>query len=141
MSENVDFREMIARFVERDRRYREDAYAFVMATLIKAVESLPKPRHLTGEELLEALRLNARTQYGPMASTVLEHWGVKNSLDFGHIVFNMVEVGILSKTENDKLSDFNRPEYMQTLFDSLSEYQLDGGSKLSTLESPKWQKK
>jgi uncharacterized repeat protein (TIGR04138 family) len=39
--------------------------------------------------------------------TVLEEWGVHNSRDFGEIVFNMVEIELLAKTENDNRDDFN----------------------------------
>ena len=41
-----------------------------------------------------------------MALTVLSEWGLRRSEDFGEIVFNMVEHGILSKTENDSRKDF-----------------------------------
>ena len=39
--------------------------------------------------------------------TVLEEWGIHNSRDFGEIVFNMVEIELLAKTENDNRDDFN----------------------------------
>ena len=35
---------------------------------------------------------SALNQFGPMAVTVLEEWGVCNCRDFGEIVFNMVEI-------------------------------------------------
>ena len=41
-----------------------------------------------------------------MTMTVLEEWNVKNSRDFGDIVFNMVESGLLAKTEKDTRDDF-----------------------------------
>jgi uncharacterized repeat protein (TIGR04138 family) len=37
---------------------------------------------------------------------VLEEWGIHNCRDFGDIVFNMVESGLLSKTETDSRDDF-----------------------------------
>jgi uncharacterized repeat protein (TIGR04138 family) len=37
---------------------------------------------------------------------VLAEWGVRNSEDFGEIVFNMVDVGLLAKTEKDSRADF-----------------------------------
>jgi uncharacterized repeat protein (TIGR04138 family) len=42
-----------------------------------------------------------------MAVTVLEEWGIRNSRDFGEIVFNMVEIELLAKTENDNRDDFS----------------------------------
>jgi uncharacterized repeat protein (TIGR04138 family) len=41
-----------------------------------------------------------------MAKTVLEHWGLKETGDFGNMVFNMIKVGLLSKTEEDSIEDF-----------------------------------
>ncbi len=64
------------------------------------------PGHVGGQQLLRAIRREAEQQFGPMMVTVLRHWGIKNSLDFGHVVFNMVQEGILSKSENDSLDDF-----------------------------------
>ncbi len=41
-----------------------------------------------------------------MAMTVLEEWGIRNCQDFGEVVFNMVEIGLLAKTEKDSRADF-----------------------------------
>jgi uncharacterized repeat protein (TIGR04138 family) len=45
-------------------------------------------------------------QYGPLAKTVLNAWGVTQSRDFGEIVFNLIEHNVFSKTENDRREDF-----------------------------------
>jgi uncharacterized repeat protein (TIGR04138 family) len=37
---------------------------------------------------------------------VLQEWGVRQCEDFGEIVFNMVEGGVLSKTSKDSREDF-----------------------------------
>jgi len=63
-------------------------------------------RHVSGQELLEGLRRFALDQFGPMAKTVFDHWGVRRCEDFGEIVFNMVEKGILGKTDQDSREDF-----------------------------------
>ena len=36
---------------------------------------------------------------------VLE-WGIHTCQDFGEIVFDMVEIGLLAKTDNDSRTDF-----------------------------------
>jgi uncharacterized repeat protein (TIGR04138 family) len=41
-----------------------------------------------------------------MTMTVFEEWGIRQSKDFGEIVFNMVEIGLLAKTEKDTRDDF-----------------------------------
>lgn len=124
MSDARDFLTRLSRILKSDRRYREEAYLFVMAALGRAIEDLKKPRHVTGQELLGWIQQEAEEQFGPMAVTVLEHWGVKNSLDFGHIVFNMVEEGILSKTDADSLEDFRDAVFFQKIFDDASGYRI-----------------
>ncbi len=63
-------------------------------------------RHVTGQELLDGLRQHALLQFGPMAITVFEEWGIRTCQNFGEIVFNMVEIGLLAKTEKDSRDDF-----------------------------------
>jgi uncharacterized repeat protein (TIGR04138 family) len=101
----------IAALVAADDRYHRDAYAFLKEALEYTQRTLKRPvgektRHITGQELLEGIREYALKEYGPMALTVLSEWGLRRSEDFGEIVFNMVEHGILSKTENDSRKDF-----------------------------------
>ena len=71
-------------------------------------ESHGQRRHVTGQELLNGIRQFALVQFGPMTATVFEEWGVCKCRDFGKIVFNMVETGLLAKTEQDSLEDFDR---------------------------------
>jgi uncharacterized repeat protein (TIGR04138 family) len=96
----------ITELAEREGRYSEKAYVFVLRALDQAVRKLPERRHLSGQELLDAIRALAMSLYGPTASLVLEHWGVRTTLDFGHIVFSLVEAGVLTKTDEDSLEDF-----------------------------------
>jgi uncharacterized repeat protein (TIGR04138 family) len=97
---------VISGVAERDGRYKEQAYMFVLKALEYAVRKLPERRHLTGRELLDGIRELATETYGPTAPLVLEHWGVEETLDFGRIVFALVDAGVLSKTEEDSLEDF-----------------------------------
>ena len=62
--------------------------------------------HVTGGELLEAIRRLARERYGVLAREVFESWGVRTTEDFGTIVFLLVEEGLLGKTEEDSIEDF-----------------------------------
>ena len=63
-------------------------------------------RHVTGQELCGAIRSLALEQYGYMAKCVLNSWGVYRTGDFGNIVFNLIEIGQMKKTDRDKLEDF-----------------------------------
>jgi uncharacterized repeat protein (TIGR04138 family) len=64
-------------------------------------------RHLTGQQLCEAIRLYASEQFGYMAKCVLNSWGVRQTGDFGEIVFNLIRVEQMRKTPQDKREDFD----------------------------------
>jgi uncharacterized repeat protein (TIGR04138 family) len=61
---------------------------------------------VSGQELRDGIRQFALQQFGPMTVTVFEEWGVRHCRDFGEIVFNMVEIGLLAKTDRDSRDDF-----------------------------------
>ena len=63
-------------------------------------------RHVTGGELLDGIRKYALNEFGPMAKTVFTAWGIRACADFGQLVFNLVNKGILGKTDQDTLQDF-----------------------------------
>jgi uncharacterized repeat protein (TIGR04138 family) len=64
-------------------------------------------RHVSGQELCEAMRLYAHEQYGLLAKNVLNHWGIKSTSDFGEIVFNLIDIGEMRKTPGDRRADFD----------------------------------
>jgi uncharacterized repeat protein (TIGR04138 family) len=98
--------ELLEGILARDPRYAAEAYAFVRAGLDHTVRRLDKPRHVSGQELLDGIREFALAEFGPMTKTVLNGWGIKRTEDVGEIVFNMVETGLLGKTEKDSRADF-----------------------------------
>lgn len=109
--QEVTFEEALEIIRSRDPRYGNDAYMFVREALDHTQKTTGRDkrgqvRHVTGQELLEGIREYALQQFGPMAITVLEEWGIKSCPDFGEIVFNMVEIGLLAKTDQDSRSDF-----------------------------------
>ncbi len=110
--QEINFDEKVEMILAKDARYSRDAYSFVRESLdhtqkLVSKENRGTVRHITGQELLDGIRQLALNQFGPMAATVLEEWGVHNSRDFGEIVFNMVEIELLAKTDNDNRDDFS----------------------------------
>ena len=103
--------------MEEHHQYKFEAYSFVMAALHHTVSKLPKARHVTGPELLQGVREYTLEQFGPMARTVLNYWGIFKTDDFGKIVFALVEVGILRKQPEDKLEDFQNLYDFKDAFD------------------------
>jgi uncharacterized repeat protein (TIGR04138 family) len=109
--QEISFEEALAQVQAKDPRYTRDAYLFVREALDhtqKAIaKSVRRVRHVTGQELLEGIREFALQQFGPMTKTLLAEWGVHCCQDFGEIVFNMIEVSWLAKTEKDSRADFS----------------------------------
>jgi uncharacterized repeat protein (TIGR04138 family) len=115
--------------LREDRRYKPEAYIFIFEALSYAQNVLgmgaEKPsetsahvhaakeseevaeRHVTGQELCEAIRQYALHQYGYMSKIVLNSWGLHNTGDFGEVVFNLIRIGKMKKTPSDTRVDFN----------------------------------
>ena len=109
--QELTFETTLALILAKDPRYESEAYLFVKDALDYTQKLVIKPsrdevRHVSGQELLEGIRAFALTQFGPMTPTVFEEWGIRRCEDFGEIVFNMVEIGLLGKTEKDSRADF-----------------------------------
>lgn len=105
------FSEVLDQIRQEDSRFDKDAYHFVRRaldyTLKEHAEDVDRAsRHVTGAELLEGIRAYALHQYGPLALTVFSAWNVRCCEDFGDIVFQLVDHGILGKTERDRKADF-----------------------------------
>jgi len=98
--------ESILLIVRKDGRYSAQAYYFIFDALDYTIQRLRKVRHVTGRELLEGIREYATENFGFLARAVLAEWGVTSTRDFGEIVFNLVEAGLLSRTDNDTREDF-----------------------------------
>ena len=109
--QEINFDATLENILAKDARYHRDAYLFVREALdftqkLVIKENRGQIRHVSGQELLNGIRQLALQQFGPMTATVFEEWGVKSCRDFGDIVFNMVEIGLLAKTEKDSRDDF-----------------------------------
>lgn len=92
----------------RERRYDERAYLFVLAALEFCQQRLEERRHITGQELAEGCRDLALERFGVMSRLVLEHWGIRSTEDIGHIVFALVDLGLLLSQATDTIEDFTR---------------------------------
>ena len=93
--------------IEEDPRYKEEAYLFILDTLKYVIKNLREIRHITGQELSDGCRRRALELYGPLARSVLEYWGIRNTADFGEIVFNLIQIGQMRKTSRDMRKDFD----------------------------------
>ena len=102
-----------------DERFKLEAYQFIREALQYAHEHIseeaaidpksgrPAPRHVTGQQLCEACRLYAIDQYGYLAKMVLASWGIHSTSDFGELVYNLIRIEQMRKSETDRREDFN----------------------------------
>ncbi len=135
-----------------DRRFPLEAYVFVREALSYASDVLnlgsdslhadPEPcleldaiqqelqpiaeRHLTGQELCEAIRHYAVNQFGYMSRVVLKNWGITRTSDFGDIVYNMIDVGLMKKSPRDCRTHFDDVYDFDEVFDKKFEMKLSG---------------
>jgi uncharacterized repeat protein (TIGR04138 family) len=99
--------DLLRDLVARDPRYRPDAYRFIFEALDYTLKAQGrKAGHVSGRELLEGIRDFALDQFGGLAGLVFDQWGVRCTGDFGEMVFNLVEAGLMGKTESDSREDF-----------------------------------
>jgi uncharacterized repeat protein (TIGR04138 family) len=122
----MDFYKKLEEITEKDTRYKPDAYEFVMQALWFTQKRLNRKGHVSGRELLGGIREFGLDQYGPLARTVFDYWGIKKTEDFGEIVFNMVENGLLGKTDRDSREDFKNVYDFNEAFDSRKIKDLEG---------------
>ncbi len=121
--------------LQSDRRYKFEAYNFVreslnraqQKTLVASVDdetdeillesSVPESNHITGQQLCDACRLYAMDQYGFMAPKVLASWGIHSTGDFGEIVYNLIGIDQMRKSDNDRRADFDDVYAFDTAFE------------------------
>ncbi|MEL7498202.1 MAG: Minf_1886 family protein [Planctomycetota bacterium] len=105
--------------------YPPEAYEFVDAALKyacdgvnldtpahfeRATDDAGEPtieEHFSGQQLCEVFRRYAINQFGYLAKVVLKTWNVRSTQCFGDLVYNMIDFGILKKSEQDSREDFD----------------------------------
>jgi uncharacterized repeat protein (TIGR04138 family) len=94
--------------------YPQEAFQFVRDGLQHTVkmihggeaDSAKSDRHVNGAQLCNGLRDYALERYGFLARLVLSRWGITRTDDFGRIVFAMIDAGLMRKSDEDALEDF-----------------------------------
>ena len=103
------FEDAVSRIVRKDPRFAERAYSFL--------------KDVSGQELLEGFRDYALAQFGPMASTVMKEWGLRNGKNVGEMVFLLIEEDVFSKQPEDSLDDFKGFMSFRKAFEEPYEFQ------------------
>ena len=120
----------IAEIMNRAGGYSPACYPFIRDGLAHTVEmihgedaphtNLPaddESRYVSGRQLCLGLSDYGVRQYGLLARDVLNKWGIRETLDFGKIVFAMVDAGLMRKTDDDTLDDFRDVYEFEEVFD------------------------
>lgn len=116
----IDIDEVIQAIRRADPRYAPEAYHFIREALDFTLASREDRGHVRGQVLLEGIRQFALKQFGPLTLMVFDRWNIHRTEDFGEIVFNMVDSGLLGKTDEDSREDFvNGYDFREAFGESL----------------------
>ena len=113
---NHEFYTIIEDICDKDPRYKQESYEFVMESFSFAHRKFKRFKHISGRQFLEGIKDLLLKKFGPMTMAVLKHWGIDCTDDFGHIVFNLVEKKVLSKTEEDNIESFHNVFDFEVVF-------------------------
>jgi len=130
----------ILELTREDPRFAYEAYEFVCEAVTYTQERLGRgspgeeaepeaDHHVSGGELLRGACDLAVREFGMMAPVVFRQWGVRTTDDFGELVFKLIKVDRLSKSDRDDPDDF------RDLFDL--EKALSEGFELSLGDAPR----
>lgn len=116
----------LAEVVESVGLYPLEAFHFVQQGLAFSVDRIhgrdvpvkPEERHISGQQLCEGLRDFALSKWGLLARTVLRRWQITSTLDFGKIVFALIDAGHMQKTDRDTLDDFRNVYDFKSSFEA-----------------------
>ena len=133
---------LLLEMLEQDQRYHLEGYQFIRDALMFAHEVLQMPsnseelslnadtgsppsgdesdgteRHLTGQQLCEAIRRYAVDQYGMLAKSVLNSWGIYSTSDFGEMVYNLIRIEQMKKSPSDRREDFDLVYEFESAFE------------------------
>lgn len=94
-------------------KYSITAYRFVFCAvpeiakeILEQCKGKRESRHISGQELTLGLRQRLIATFGMMSGEVLRTWGITSTMDFGNIVYDLVDAHLLSVSPQDSRSDF-----------------------------------
>ncbi len=110
--QQVQFEQAIVSILGRDKRFDPHAFFFLKDSLDYTLKRVADgnsglSRHVSGGELLEGFRDLALEQFGPMASTLMIEWGIRECSDVGEMVFLLIEEQMFGKQDSDTKEDFH----------------------------------
>jgi uncharacterized repeat protein (TIGR04138 family) len=128
----------ILELCREDARFAYEAYEFVCDAVTftqdrlgrgdRTDEAEDEDHHVSGAELLRGVCDLAIREFGMMATVVFKQWGVRTTDDVGEMVFQLIRVERLSKSDRDDPADFHE---LFELHDALTDgFSLTLGEKI-----------
>jgi len=116
--------------ISDDGRYKMEAFGFLHEGLAKAVQNIYGEKkapngHVSGKQLCEGIRQLAIERWGMMAPVVLRKWGINGSIDFGNMVYLLIDHGFMRKTDEDSVEDFRDVFHLDKDFDTSTKIRLE----------------
>lgn len=105
------FEDAIRRIISRDKRFEREAFYFLKEALDYTVQDMStkhpeNSKHVSASQLLHGFRDLALKEFGPMAVTLFNEWGIHCCADIGDMVFLLIQEGVFGKQDNDRHEDF-----------------------------------
>ena len=118
----IPFEQAIHDAVKYDPRFAPDAYHFLRDALDVTMKVMQKGRpdainHVSGPELCDGVREYAIQQFGPMVPTIFDAWNIRTTRDIGDMVFNLIHTGAFSRSDSDRVEDFENVFLFEDAFE------------------------
>ncbi len=117
--------------IVEDGRYAPEAFAFLHDGLNRAVQDIYSDQagsegqhHVSGQQLCHSLRDLAIERYGMMAKAVLNRWNIRVTLDFGNMVYLLIDNDYMRKADEDSLDDFRDAYDFEQAFSNYRTFDL-----------------
>ena len=99
--------------IKEDGRYPTEAFSLLQDGLKRAIsnnyshtEKQEGQRHVAGKQICLAIRDLAAEKWGMLAPTVLASWNIHSTMDFGQMVYTLIDNSFMHKTDDDSIEDF-----------------------------------
>jgi uncharacterized repeat protein (TIGR04138 family) len=100
--------------IRKDGRYPVEAYQLMEEGMLAAVREKyggeapgeEAGQHVSGRELCMGIRQVLLDRYGMLARAVMARWNVRATIDFGNMVYLLIQHQFMRKTNEDSLEDF-----------------------------------
>ncbi|MCA9413482.1 MAG: hypothetical protein KC931_01175 [Candidatus Omnitrophica bacterium] len=129
--------ERLFQILDREKSFPLAAYTAIHKGLDYTLKIKRESGHVSGQELALGMAGYLKQEYGPFVGIVLKGWGIHSTLDFGRIVFDLIEAGLMRKQEEDRLDDFenvyNFEEMFRTDVDWLDDIRTELGLETSDI--------